>query len=209
MFNFNFKFKEQYTATVNEETGIAIVTVGNIQQSITIPIPVIQEYLKDPENEDKKIEMRLFFLRKCRSWLCTREETKNKIISTFVEDIKAGRLQGYKLDMTTNTPTLEFTSAINEETSYSSKRISANTTSTMTLYGDCIEWDIEELEITEGIGIQCAQDDNIVDGYDGVFDLPIQAAILLYAAGYAIDTEELCYDENIDNFMEEYNTLVQ
>lgn len=93
---------------------------------------------------------------------------------------------------------LEFESPINMENSFRAWNVAEKAKSTMELYfykdslSGFIEWDIPELEMTEGISLGFELDENgkrtLVD-YDGVFDLPTQAMDLLEQ--YGVDCAEM------------------
>jgi hypothetical protein len=87
-----------------------------------------------------------------------------------------------------------FVSPINRETIYNETSLGTYE-STMELWydesdDDCsIEWNIEDLMITEQMQIQLDEGTKIVTGYDGVFELPKQAIELLNKNGF--NTEEV------------------
>lgn len=65
--------------------------------------------------------------------------------------------------------------------------------STMELFVDddneptMIEWDVPKLETTEHIGLEFWDDE--VQGYDGVFELPLQAIQFLERVGYKVSED--------------------
>ncbi|MEI6061245.1 MAG: hypothetical protein WCR72_11080 [Bacteroidota bacterium] len=86
--------------------------------------------------------------------------------------------------------TLEFHSPINSETSFTSTNLSKNTKSNMdiTINQDGtghVLWEIEELEMEEGIGLWFDQDE--LTDYDGVFELPKQLIAFLEENGFNMD----------------------
>lgn len=93
---------------------------------------------------------------------------------------------------------IEFESPINLEGSWGERNLAETTKSTMDLYlhtkslTGYIEWDIPDLEMTEGIGLVFEIDTKgkrtLVD-YDGVFTIPDQAMDLLEKNG--IDCAEM------------------
>jgi len=93
---------------------------------------------------------------------------------------------------------LEFESPINMENSFAAWNVAKKAKSIMELFfykdslSGFIEWDIPELDMTEGIGLGFEIDKDgkrkLVD-YDGVFDLPKQAMDLLEQNG--VDCSEM------------------
>lgn len=90
--------------------------------------------------------------------------------------------------------TLEFESPINLEGSWGERNIATSTKSTMDLYmseddrmSAFIEWDIPDLDMTEGIGLvfEHSADGSrrVLVDYDGVMTLPDQAMDLLEKHG--------------------------
>ena len=61
----------------------------------------------------------------------------------------------------------------------------------MELYDDngryFIEWDIPGMETTEYIGIE--REDMVLTGYDGVFEIPVEAIELLRENGFTVPKE--------------------
>ncbi len=85
-----------------------------------------------------------------------------------------------------------FRSPISSENSFSRQQLADEVESTMEFFeddlgGGVIEWDIEELETTEHIGIQV--ENGVLEGYDGVFYLPKQAIALLEKVGIVVPDE--------------------
>jgi hypothetical protein len=83
--------------------------------------------------------------------------------------------------------TLEFTSPINRENSFGQVNLSENTKSQMTININpegkgYVLWEIDELEIEEGIGLWF-QGNELID-YDGVFELPPELVKFLSQQGY-------------------------
>ena len=91
---------------------------------------------------------------------------------------------------------LTFSSVLVLETSMSPmvKRL-GDSISTMELFTDddnvpsMIEWDVEELEITEHIGLWFEGKELV--GYDGVFELPTEAVKLIRKGGYKVPSDML------------------
>jgi hypothetical protein len=100
-------------------------------------------------------------------------------------------------DQGTKIGTLEFYSPINMENSFSSTNLAERTKSTMDLYfykdnTGFIEWDIPDLDMTEGIGLVfeiTPEGKRVLTDYDGVFALPDQAMDLLEKHG--VDCAEM------------------
>ena len=99
--------------------------------------------------------------------------------------------------MDTAIDTLKFTSPINLEGSWGERNLSESAQSSMALFLNkddtgWIEWECEELDLTESIGLRFEFDSkgkrSLVD-YDGVFSLPDQAMDLLERNG--IDVSEM------------------
>ena len=96
----------------------------------------------------------------------------------------------------TTTPfsgTLEFFSPINRENSFTTITLSDNTKSLMTIniHADgtgYVLWEIEELEIEEGINLRF-QGNELTD-YDGVFSLPPELIQHLSAQGFDMSWAE-------------------
>jgi len=83
--------------------------------------------------------------------------------------------------------TLEFFSPINHENSFGQVSLSKNTKSLLTININpdgkgWILWEIDELEIDEGIGLWF-QGNELTD-YDGVFELPAELVKFLSQQGY-------------------------
>jgi hypothetical protein len=83
--------------------------------------------------------------------------------------------------------TLEFTSPINRENSFGQVNLSESTKSQMTININpegkgYVLWEIDELEIEEGIGLWF-QGNELTD-YDGVFELPPELVKFLSQQGY-------------------------
>ncbi|MEI8047036.1 MAG: hypothetical protein WCI92_06635 [Bacteroidota bacterium] len=96
----------------------------------------------------------------------------------------------------TTTPfngTLEFTSPINRENSFGQVSLSKNTKSQMTININhegkgYVLWEIDDLEIEEGIGLWF-QGNELTD-YDGVFELPSELIKFLSAQGFNMSWAE-------------------
>jgi hypothetical protein len=96
----------------------------------------------------------------------------------------------------TTTPfngTLEFTSPINRENSFGQINLSENTKSQMTININpegkgYVLWEIDELEIEEGIGLWF-QGNELTD-YDGVFELPTELIKFLSEQGFNMSWAE-------------------
>lgn len=88
---------------------------------------------------------------------------------------------------------MSFKSNINIDNGFTNKSLGEHlSTMEMFLHEDgkhgLIEWDIPSIEETEHIGVWF-DDDNVLTDYDGVFDLPLQAIILLEHLGYTVPEE--------------------
>lgn len=83
-------------------------------------------------------------------------------------------------------PKIEFESPINIENSFTSNALGTKT-STMELYGEMIEWDVNDGEFVENIGLTFTGME--LDGYDGVFSLPMQAVMMLRGLGFTVPEE--------------------
>jgi len=89
-------------------------------------------------------------------------------------------------------PTKTFRSPIGRETSFFNTQLSDDTESTLELFtnddGSCtIEWDIPEFSETEHIGIYVDDGTKVINGYDGVFEVPEQAIEFLKEQGFNVD----------------------
>lgn len=105
---------------------------------------------------------------------------------------------------------IHFRSPINRDNGYSNTNLSEDALSEMRLYvasrgleekyynqtHAMIEWEIEELEEFENIGLILTG--NVLTDYDGVFELPPQAVGLLLELGYTIDPDVLCGVEGFE-----------
>ena len=85
-----------------------------------------------------------------------------------------------------------FNSPISIDNGYTNE-FQGNFKSTMELFVDkegkpsMIEWDVPELETTEHIGLEISQ--GVITGYDGVFEIPKEAIVLLEGCGYKVDDD--------------------
>ena len=109
------------------------------------------------------------------------------IMAAIVSKVKAG--ESYIKWSPENPKHLSFSSNINYETSYNSTS-QGDHNSTMELMNNFIEWVVETLDDGAGIGLEFTN--GKLDGYDGVFDIPIEALVLCALNGVSIDFDELC-----------------
>jgi len=91
-----------------------------------------------------------------------------------------------------NNPTKTFRSPIGKENSYGNVQLADDVESTLELFtcangSYMIEWDIDELEETEYIGIFVDQDTKVINDYDGVFEVPEQVIEFLEEQGFNVD----------------------
>lgn len=123
-----------------------------------------------------------------------------EIFEKCLTALQQGKIQGYTLSE--DRKKLEFISNINEDNGYTNTSVGTKQ-SEMELLGNAIEWVVNDGEYVEGIGLEIDEDTNLLTGYDGVFEIPVQAMLLAAANGIMPDHEMLYMDEEIEAFFNE------
>lgn len=123
-----------------------------------------------------------------------------EIFEKCLTALQQGKIQGYTLSE--DRKKLEFISNINEDNGYTNTSVGTKT-SEMEFYGYSIEWTVNDGEYCEGIGLEIDEDTNLLTGYDGVFEIPVQAMLLAAANGIMPDHETLFMDSEIEAFYNE------
>ncbi len=82
-----------------------------------------------------------------------------------------------------------FRSPINIDNGFTNTNIAPEAESVLNLFKTglgsyLIEWEIEELNMVEHIGIFCYETDKIISDYDGVFEVPEEAIKFLKEQGF-------------------------
>ena len=123
-----------------------------------------------------------------------------EIFEKCLTALQQGKIQGYTLSE--DNKKLEFISNINEDNGVTNTSVGIKQ-SEMEFFNDFIEWIINDGEYCEGIGLEIDENSNLLTGYDGVFEIPVQAMLLAAANGIMPDHEMLYMDEEIEAFYNE------